>query len=424
MIELGKPYVEVREDGAYLCARVRISADTVQRYLQVVATLPNCKWLVDDDYPPAAWEESGGVLWFACPVEYAPYLCSERSNAFVVAMLWYAIMTGSDIAYEAPMSQRLHDGITQMLMPELEQNGFAPVKLVGPLTSDPVSCAGGVVTGLTGGVDSAYTVNCYGGDDAPGGMRITHLAYNTGNYMVASLEPGYSAAALFQQGARAYQPIEANVQAYAQSFNLPYITMRYNIETDYYRGGAIYMAMYRYFACAIALEHLYSTYLSASSGHEGNVYEASLTSPTQHYEDLLCKSLQTETFRYVSSDSVSRMEKLAALADDEAFQQHIFVCFNYLEDGTNCGECYGCMKTMIPLDMLGKLDGFGNRFDVPAYYANRERVFESLIRFSWRPEASSARETVRQLLELARTHPSQAGDLFTAVHARLAAAEK
>lgn len=48
------------------------------------------------------------------------------------------MLTGEDICFEAPVSERLYKGFTEMLMPELEKAGFAPVKLVGPVTSETV----------------------------------------------------------------------------------------------------------------------------------------------------------------------------------------------------------------------------------------------------------------------------------------------
>lgn len=79
--------------------------------------------------------------------EYAPCLCSERSNAFVLAMFWYAMASGSDISFEAPMSKKLYNGLTKKLMPALAESGFAPVNLSGPVTSEPVSCQEGYAAG-------------------------------------------------------------------------------------------------------------------------------------------------------------------------------------------------------------------------------------------------------------------------------------
>ena len=67
---------------------------------------------------------------------------------------------------------------------------------------------------------------------------------------------------------------------------------------------------------------------------------------------------------------------------------------------------------MIPLDIMGKLVNFAERFDLDKYYAGRKKVFADLIGFSKRPEASSARDCVRQFAELAEIEQSEAGREF------------
>ena len=70
---------------------------------------------------------------------------------------------------------------------------------------------------------------------------------------------------------------------------------------------------------------------------------------------------------------------------------------------------------MIPLDIMGKLESFGESFDLDKYYANRKKVFADLIGFSQRPEASSARDSVRQFEKLAEEEKSEAGREFLEV---------
>ena len=246
MISIGKPFVTVENDTAYLRARVVITDDTAAAYIEKTSVLRNTAWLTAVDYPPAVWKEEGGTMWFSVQAEYAEYLCTERSDAFVIALFWYGMVTGSDISFEAPMSKALHDGVMNKLVPALTEDASRTIKLLGPLTSEKISCEGGVLTGMSCGVDSMYTLHCY--DAGP--------------------------------------------------------------------------------------------------------------------------------------------------------------------HGENCGMCYACEKTIIPLDIIGKLDLFRKSFDVDGYYARREAVFEELIRFSRRPEAASARESVRQIIRLAEEEDSEAGRLF------------
>lgn len=428
MITIGRPYITTENDTAYLRAPVQISEDTARIYLEKTAPLKNTAWLTAFDYPPAFWQEEDCNLWFSAPSQYAEYLSTERSNAFVIAMLWYAMITGSDIRFEAPMSRKLYDGLTQKLIPALMPESTASadgaqtrqIQLDGPVTGEPIECAGGVLTGMSCGVDSLYTLHCYDRPDAPEGKRLTHLAYYDCNYLLPFLNPPYDINAIYREKEQVFSHIIDHAKVIADHHDLPLIVMRSNLDEDFYRGGRIYGSMYRFLACTLVLEPLYGTYISSSSGHDSNMVEASLTVPTQHYEGLLCDCCQTETLHYVTSDDASRPEKLEALADDEDVQKYVAVCYDAGPHGENCGRCYACMKTMIPLDIIGKLDRFGESFDLKKYYSEREDVYRDLILFSQRPEASSARESVQQILQLASKYDNDAGRLFRSIYDAIA----
>lgn len=416
MIHIGKPYIEKKGERAFLKAPVAISEDTAKKYVERIdAYRPFSVWLTEEDYPPASWKEEG-TLWFDAPERFAKYLCPERSNAFVTALFWYGMASGSDIEFETPMSARLYRGFTESIMPALEKNGFPAIRLMGPVTDEPVWCEGGVISGLSGGVDSFYTMLCYGGEQAPQDKKLTHLSHYTCSYLFKPADVYKGVETLYREEDEIEDIILKRVKRIAAEKGFPLIDTNTNLDRDFYRGGYVFMAMYRYLSCTLAMEHLYSTYISSSSGHEGHVTEVSLFVPTQHYEDLLCSSLRTETFSYFSSDNVSRIEKIRAIGDDPVFQRTATECFATGPKGENCGECYGCLKTIIPLDLLGKLEGFKESFDLEDYEKKRAERFAFLIDFSKRPEASSARETVRQLLELAEKEESEAGNLFLEIY--------
>lgn len=411
MISIGKPFLTVEDDTAYLRACVEVSEDTAAVYMEKTSHLKNTAWLTAVDYPPAVWEEDGSTMWFSVQAEYADYLCTERSDAFVIAMFWYGMITGSDITFEAPMSQTLYDGIMNKLVPALIEDNRT-IRLLGPHTSEKISCEEGVLTGMSCGVDSMYTLHCYDTDDAPGGQRLTHLAYYDCNYLLPWLEPPYDVREIYRSREKTFSHIIEHAKIIAEHHGLPLIIMRSNFDEDYYRGGRIYSSMYRFLACTLAMQHLYGTYISSSSGHDSSEVEVSLTVPTQHYEGLLCDCCQTETLHYVTSDDATRPEKLKVLSDDRDAQDYLAVCYDAGPHGENCGMCYACEKTIIPLDIMGKLDLFRKSFDVDGYYARRETEFENLIKFSQRPEAASARESVRQIIRLAEEENSEAGRLF------------
>lgn len=68
--------------------------------------------------------------------------------------------------------------------------------------------------------------------------------------------------------------------------------------------------------------------------------------------------------------SHSRHEKIEAIADYRVVQQNLQVCFvgqdRHGQDDTNCSRCEKCLRTMIVLDILGKLPEFPT-FDLSSY---------------------------------------------------------
>ena len=410
MIIIGTPFITTENERAELHAPVTITCDTAKRYVEETDELTNIVFLTKSDYPPAHWKEDG-TLRFSVPYEYRDYLCCERSDAFIIALLWYAMITGSDICFKAPVSKALYEGLTQQLIPALSKDGYSAIKLTGPVSSEPIWHEDGVVTGMTCGVDSLYTLNCYGTDRAPDGMRLTHLVYYDGSYLFPGARPPYDIDELYRDKVISHVPAVDDARMVAANNGLPLIYVLTNLDRDYYRGGLPLTAMYRFLSCTLALAHLYGTYISSSSGHTDNE-EISLFAPTQHYEDLICKVCSTDTLKYVSSDHDSRCRKLRFLADDADAQKYLNVCFQMEKHGRNCGDCFACWKTMIPLDIMGKLGGFAERFELDLYTADRKKVFADLIGFSKRPEASSARDCVRQFAELAEKEQSEAGAEF------------
>lgn len=395
-------------------APVSISNDTAERFIEETGGLTNVSWLTSWDYPPASWDEEDSSLWFSVPLEYGKYLCKERSNSFVLALLWYAMVTGSDIEFDAPLSKRLHDGLTKRLMPALEEDGYGAIRLLGPVSDEPVWNEGGVVTGLTCGADSTYALHVYGGDDAPEGLKLTHAVYAHADYLFPYLEPPYDVDELIAEHERRYNAHALEGAKYiASQHGLPLIEIKTNYDRDYYRGGLIYTGPYRFLSCTMALEHLFAAYLITSSGSGSDSEKASLLVP--HYSNLIVECCSTESLRLVSSDNEERYTKLEAIADDTAFQKSVSVCSNDTEDGKNCGECFGCWKTMVPLDVMGKLDKYGERFDLDKYYSNRRGVFEDMIRFSQRPESRTPRKIVAQILRHA-DESGKAGALFKEIY--------
>ena len=408
MIKIGKPRIYTEKEKAYLAASVTISDEAALRFKERTEKLKNCLWRTNEDYPPQAWQNGGGNLFFEVDKKYADCLCAEGSDAFVIAMLWYAVMTEEDISFEVPMSKRLHEGLTQVLLPALCSEEYRLIKLTGPLTCEKLECKGAVGTGMTCGIDSFYTLRTH---------KLTHLAYyDSGHTAPVPCANGGKLSVKDYYNATS-EIADKNVAFHdeiARQNGLEFLYIKTNIEKDFYRGGAIYKTMYDNLACTLAVQKLFKTYISSSSGHGGDL-ESGLAIPSQNYENLICDCCKTETLDFISSDRAKRFEKIEKLADDSTVAEHLDVCFNYLcfnPGGKNCGECYGCLKTMVVLDLLGKLDNFEKSFDLEKYYADRRKYIKILYDGTLRPELASLRESWADITEFANAHQCEAGEII------------
>lgn len=381
MITIGKPYVYEEADFAYLKAPITISADTVEAYMKLPERFKHVHWRLYENYPPIEWDKDDQGLWFAVPVEYKQYLCAERGDAFVVAMIWYAMATGSDLRCEAPVSKKMAFEIKYHLIPALmkEDKGYSgKIELICETIDVPYPNAGAVATGMSCGVDSLYTLYRYNQDDVPSGYRLTHLAYFN---MGAIFHPDrtnkkeYSMKEFYETTDRMSLEKLDNAQHVADMAGLPLLYVKSNLDSDYYRGAYGDTGVYRNCACVLALAGLFGKYYCSSRGRSEG-FDLDLDKASEHYESLLCDALSTEGLSFILSDYDSRLEKTIAIADSEEAKNYLDVCFRF----NNCGTCSKCLRTLVILDIVGKVDSYSKVFDVDHFKQNRDAAYFWLLK--------------------------------------------
>lgn len=372
MIFIKKPYIY--EDGprAYLKAEVHISQDTVQKWIGCEKILPKTHWRFYEDYPPAIWNNKQSGLYFCVDSAYKNYMCCDRCDAFVVAMLYYAMMTGSDIHCEAPVSEVLLFNLHNHLFPALlkEDKGYSQIHVFAKSKSDPYPTEGKVATGMSCGVDSLYTLKRYTDTHIPAQFRLTHLTYfNMGAIFHPNTQENkrYSIEEFYRITDKMSIEKAENALAVANMQKLPLVYMESNLDKDFYRGAYGYTGVYRNCAMVLALAGLFGKYYCSSAGWP-DFFDPNLKEGSEHYETLLCSVFSNGTVSFILSDYATRYEKTNELADFNAARKYLDVCFNF----NNCGVCSKCLRTLITFDLLNKLDAFAEVFDVERF--KREKV--------------------------------------------------
>lgn len=114
------------------------------------------------------------------------------------------------------------------------------------------------------------------------------------------------------------------------------------------------------------------------------------------------------------SPSVTRIEKIRAIAGERIVQRHLRVCWRNVGALANCGRCEKCVRTMLALDacgMLGRYEGFACGRGLKEAIDSLERVdgvVDSFYRILLDQGLSSGVDTaVRRLLERSAQPPGR-----------------
>ncbi|MEV4774064.1 hypothetical protein [Microbacterium sp. LWH12-1.2] len=305
--------------------------------------------------------DGAAPLWFSVAAD-AEELLADRADHVAVALLLPAMRYGRDL--------RVGGVVTDSLLHRLNHDLQALVRAVHSnyqtiaVTADETIPAGeaptGVATGFSGGVDSFATLTEYASAaGVPEALRVTHLLNNN---VGAHGEGGES---LWRRRFEALRPVAAEL-------GLPFIRVDSNIDVHYPRMGFMQTATFR----NAAVMHLLG-------GGIGRCYHASegayrnLRMPPPHGDIGLVGAmtfplLSTAALTVESTSSgMSRIERTLALVGSP-YARYLDVCIDADPNRTtNCSRCWKCMRTMLTLEIAGRLDEFVPVVFVRAPYERR-----------------------------------------------------
>ena len=296
-------------------------------------------------------ERADYTAWYEVEPEYGAYLCCERSDAFVVALLPYAIRKNLDIQCEQVVSERLHYQLNQILIPTLSKNisEFHPIRIIADVSSEVLPSQHANGASVSGGVDSFYTLLSHLHRKEKN-FEISHLAFfNVG----ASGDCGGAQARLL------FHDRVAWVKKIADSLGLPMLCLDSNI-SEYLGLSHVCSHTYRTLSAVLAVQKLFSGYFFAS-GYPYERFHFSANDPsTFDLLNLKCLSTENITF-YLSGAEKTRLEKLDVIAEYNITHSTLNVCTT---SDSNCSYCPKCKRTMMGLYLLDKLDRYESVFKV------------------------------------------------------------
>ena len=300
-------------------------------------------------------------MWYSTTSEFGQYFSPDRGDAFILPLLFYAMKQNLSIKMEVPLSERLYYTITNYLIKAMAHvfQDWHEVSLESPISSELVQNVGGVGTGLSCGIDSFSTIIDHLSKRQPKGYRLTHCTFfNVGGHNPLSPSPD-KIKKLFRDRA-------VRVRLCAEELGLPLVVVDSNMEEILGISFASTVT-FRNVSAVLALQKLFKTYYCAS-GH--STYNFIFNQKDcSDYDIFSLPMVSTEALAFFSTGSLySRVEKTSLVAMFPISYRHLNVC---LFEDTNCSMCAKCLRTMLTLEVIGKLDLFRNVFNLDLYRENK-----------------------------------------------------
>lgn len=352
---INKPYIETREENTFLISKVIDEVNNVEK-----------------------------EIFYSVPNEYGKFLCDETADCFVVAMLLPAMFSGQNIIVNAPISEMLfyqiENNVTYTFSKVFEKG---IIKVKPESTINPIFNPTAVATGFSGGVDSFATAlqHIY---DVPNELKLSHLTlFNVGSY-------GND----YEKSQDIFLDDLKRATEFSKSLKIPLVTIASNLNFFYNdKKQKIYNFSPRSTICLISavlsLQKLFKHYFIASTG---TIEEIKLNKHDQYYYEWLITSFLSNTNSkiYIANGNFNRVEKTKYIVDNHLAIDGLYVCAadiynekhntNFKKDSSpNCSECIKCQRTLITLDLLGKLDQFAERFDLNKYQKYKDSLFINVL---------------------------------------------
>lgn len=335
--------------------KLLIAAPTVvnmQGRSRVIANIQSAEWTRD--------------LWYEVPENYGQYLCHERSDAFLVGVLSYAMRNHLDVECEAPVGEELLYQLRTYFIPALVRNAkdLYETKIIANVDTCPIENAKGVGTGISCGVDSLHAVALHAACEYPN-QRLTHLVLNNVGSFWAHKEQ------------RQWQ-IE-HAKGFCDKFGFKLIVTDSNY-ADVIQLNHGLTHIFSSAFCILALQKLWHVY------YYGSTYDFSRFSLNEndehdpaYYELLSVHALSTSSLRvYSEGGAITRFLKTKDLIGYAPSCDYLHVC--WMDSGPNCMTCGKCRRTLVTLDALGALDKYAKSFDIDYYRKHRRDYLKWLYR--------------------------------------------
>lgn len=315
-------------------------------------------------------EENAQVktVWFRVEEQYGCYLTHERGDAFVIALLHYAMLRGEDICSEAPLSEELFYQLERVLIKSLADcsSVMQAISIHADTDNSSIRMGDAVGTGMSCGVDS-FHVLASNLDERYPAHKITHLCFNN----VGSHGSGSAAHEL-------YLSRKKMARDFAEEFQFEFVENDSNLQ-DEFSQVHLFTHTYSSMFAVFCLQKLFKSYYYASTGFTLNTFSFDNAEYTDSgvYDLLLLQCFSSDSLRVYSAGCAdTRFEKTKILVEYKPSHKYLNVCLHQID---NCSKCHKCRRTLLSLDALDKLDEYKDVFDLAVYKDDIDYNYAMLI---------------------------------------------
>jgi len=317
--------------------------------------------------------------FYSVPEAYEEFADTESSNCFLVGMLYPAMRYGEDIHVEGTVSAKLLYNLNEYLVPLMAicDSRLKRIAITADATCDaPCVGAKAVGTGFSGGIDSFATICEHFARPTPEGFKLTHLFFfNVGAHGIPKKEGD------LESISRQFHARYEKLKPFADEVSLPFVTVDSDIH-KFHPWGHLEVATFATASAVLFLQKGIRRYYVASSGHTYRqlwkfLGEGGRPDAIERINMMLLPWLSTEWLDLVDDGNLfDRSRKTELVAGYPPAAKYLNVCYGHDTLDTNCSVCPKCARTLLTLEILGKLDEFSGVFDIPKY---RREVRRRLI---------------------------------------------
>ena len=303
------------------------------------------------------------LLWFEVEKKYQECILIERADAFLIAILPYAIKQELDVNVENKISSKLYYQLTTYFIPMLCKNlNKRVIKIYAELDSKKYNSKKAVGTGISCGVDSFYTISKH--------INLKEKEFNLTHLTL------FNAGSLGQLGGeetrRKFREMvkESKMFAKKNSFEFIYVDSNINefLGMDHKKTHTL-----RSLSCVLILQKLFSKYYY-SSGYEFDEMRID-EKDTAYYDILTVQCLSTEnTIFYSTGIETNRIGKIKEIVKYKPSYDWLNVC------PKNELTIEKCKRTILALDAIEKLDLYKNVFDTSYFYKHKNKFLRYMLR--------------------------------------------